>query len=314
MNKSVSIIIPVKNGGAKFVKCISSISKVIQNYPGRVEIIIVDNGSKDNTIEISKSHHAKIIQKPELTIAGLRNYGARIAQNDVCAFVDADIVVDQNWLINAMKYFKDDNNVCVGASPFPPNDATWVSKTFHLLVEYRGKKSYSRKWLATANMFVKREVFWSLRGFNEDLKTCEDVDFGYRLSSQYGIIYDRDIVCYHLGEISTLKELFFKELWRGKDNFQSLRLHQFTMKEIPSVMIPLFHILICMSLVILPLINIKYFYIALILLLLPSLVISSIVVKKLGCYTQLLKLFIVYFIYTMARGLSLLYNKKEGKP
>src|SRR5690554_8159777 len=75
----VSLIIPVKNEGCYIRNCLDSIFDV--HYPkDRMEVILVDNGSEDNTIELASQYPVRIISAPGLRIGAVRNRGAAAAR------------------------------------------------------------------------------------------------------------------------------------------------------------------------------------------------------------------------------------------
>ena len=98
---SVSIIIPALNEARMIGKCLDSLTQL--DFPrDHFEVILVDNGSTDDTIKIARSFtdrlRLRILQKKGVRISGLRNLGAREAQGEVVAFLDADCLAPSNWL------------------------------------------------------------------------------------------------------------------------------------------------------------------------------------------------------------------------
>jgi hypothetical protein len=81
------------------------------------------------------------------------------------------------------------------------------------------------EWLGSGNMFLRRDLFERLGGFDTTLEACEDVDLCRRVrGSGYEIVADAGIRSTHYGDPPTLKKLFLSELWRGRDNLRvSLR-------------------------------------------------------------------------------------------
>ncbi len=239
MNCKVSVIIPAKNEEEMIGDCLSALRN-IDFPPDAYEIILVDNGSEDTTVDIAKSHGSKVFSLPGVTISALRNYGAAKATGEILAFIDADEVVARDWLKNALSAFDDPKIACVGSTPGIPDGATWVEKAWYMQIETRASRAM-RSWLASMNMIVRENIFKEMGGFNERLLTCEDVDFGYRLSERYKILEDKSIAAVHLGEAKTLLQFFRKEMWRGKSNFAGVREHGLIFQEIPSLLIPLFY-------------------------------------------------------------------------
>ena len=234
----VSIIIPAYNEEKNLPACLDSISKL--NFSKEdLEVILVDNGSIDRTLEIAESFGAITLSDDSMNVSGLRNYGVKHSSGDILAFVDADCVVSQDWLKNSLPYFNLNNVAAWGAPPTLPENATWVQQTWYI-VRQKEKQVQEVSWLETMNLFVRKNQFVAVGGFNETLVTCEDVDLCYRIRKYGKIISDSRLVVIHHGEASTLSAFFKKELWRGRSNLKGLRSHGLSLKEIPSLLIPFY--------------------------------------------------------------------------
>jgi GT2 family glycosyltransferase len=239
-----SIIIPAKNEEKNIGKCLDSIYGMDFPVEG-FEVLVVDNGSSDRTVEIAKSRGATVFEKPGFTISGLRNFGGSQARGQILAFLDADCTVSADWLTEASRYSANHEISCFGGPPGVPQDATWVQKAWFKI---REKKDMVEEvqWLESMNMFVPRPIFASVGGFNEDLVTCEDYDLSLRLQPLGKIIADRRIVAVHHGEAADLRHFFRKEYWRATSNFQGIKSHGFRWSEIPSLVIPLIYCLLAL--------------------------------------------------------------------
>jgi len=233
-----SIIIPAYNEEKYLPLCLDSIHNL--NYPKeKYEVIVVDNGSTDRTREIAANRGATVLQDRAANVSGLRNYGAREAKGDVLAFLDADCLVTNDWLICAAKYH-DDMDISVWGSPTtPPEDSTWVQRTW-FFVRMKKQDVMDVQWLESMNLFVRKSQFFEIRGFNEQLVTCEDVDLSYRMSRMGRIVADKHISAVHLGEAGTMREFFRKELWRGQSNLKGAFSHGISLKELPSLVVPVY--------------------------------------------------------------------------
>lgn len=117
MMNTVSIIIPTKNGGDIFKQVLKQL--VIQKNIESYEIIVIDSGSKDNTI-----NHVKTVQKiydniileeipsSEFGHGKTRNYGATIAKGEFLVFITQDALpYDENWLSEMIKPFLLDEKI-----------------------------------------------------------------------------------------------------------------------------------------------------------------------------------------------------------
>jgi len=232
----VAFVIPARDEALSIGRCLEAINSC-EKQDWSIEIIVLDNGSEDETVKIAKSHGAKVIDLPDVNISTLRNSGAAATDASYIGFIDADIIISHDWLIHCMREISREGVGMVGFSPRIPTDSTWVTRTWHLQIS--GREDYAqRMWLGSANIMVNRSAFLEVGGFDETLETCEDVDLGYRMSQQYKIQSDKRIHAIHLGETSTLKEFFNKEVWRGRSNYAGLSRHGIETSEIPSLVQP----------------------------------------------------------------------------
>lgn len=236
-----SIIIPAKNEEKNIQNCLQSIAAV--NYPkDKYEVLLIDNGSMDRTVDVAKSFGVTVSVQPELTISGLRNYGAKKAQGKILAFLDADCTVDANWLRAASLYLDDSEIVSFGSPAILPSGATWVQKSW-FNIRRKNQQVEEVEWHESANFFVQSEAFNAVSGFNEDLKTCEDYDLSLRLHPFGKLISDDRVIAVHHREPATISEFFHKECWRGQSNFSGLLRHGFHWHELPSLFVPVVYLL-----------------------------------------------------------------------
>lgn len=111
MKNKVSIIIPVYNAENYIAKCIESVLE--QSYKN-IEIIVVNDGSKDNSLTILKkfgsfSKKIVIIDKKNSGVSETRNKGIEVASGDFILFLDADDYLDKNYVENLLKIIKTSN-------------------------------------------------------------------------------------------------------------------------------------------------------------------------------------------------------------
>ena len=104
-SKLVSIIIPAYNVEEYLMRCIDSISN--QSYKN-IEIIIVDDGSTDNTLEVckvlaKKDKRVKVIHQENKGLSEARNAGLDIAQGEYIGFIDADDYIENRMIENLLK-------------------------------------------------------------------------------------------------------------------------------------------------------------------------------------------------------------------
>lgn len=252
-----SVVIPAKNEEANIGRCLDSILAVEWDRT-RYEIIVIDNGSSDRTVEIAVEKRATVHVQPGLTISGLRNYGVRAAHGVVVAFIDADCTVAPSWLREAARYFDRGDIACFGSPPLVPESATWVQRGWFLV---RRKKTPvgETEWLESMNMFIRRDVFLACKGFDEELVTCEDYDLCLRLRGMGAtIICDEKVVAVHHGEAANLRQFFRKERWRGISNITGVLRHGVKVSELPSLCLPVLHCLLSAALLAAPLVALQW--------------------------------------------------------
>lgn len=309
----VSVIIPVKNEEKNIGRCIEGIRSC--NYPEELyEIIVIDNGSTDNTKNIVKEFAGVILLiKEEGTIGALRNFGAMHAKGEIIAFLDGDCIPDRKWLKVGRGHLMMDKDIsCIGFTMEKPSSrASWVEKTWYKMnsgSKYKGICTV--RWLSSFNLILRKDMFLRIGGFDESIETCEDADLGFRLNKIGKLIFSDEIAIKHLGTVKTIKELFLKELWRGKGNLKSFLQNDDKMKNIASVFIPLIYIalvLLMMVFLLLYIVGIEnvtaIYLIGMLIIFLPALL--AIIKQKTYQITEILKVAFLYFIYLCARGLAI---------
>ena len=302
----ISIIIPAYNEEKFLPLCLESISNL--DWPKeQLEVIVVDNGSIDKTVEIANSYNTVVLKNDNKNVSGLRNLGAEHAKGDILAFVDADCIVNTNWLKQAQVYFSQKDIAAWGGPPDIPDQSTWVQRGWYLLRQ-KTEKVEPVDWLESMNLFTRKETFLLAGGFDESLITCEDVDFSYRISGHGKIIADQSIKVQHLGEADTLKVFIKKELWRGKGNYSGLFKHGIKIKEIPSLAMPIYFGLLLPTVFIIMVVKFSLgslFLVSLAALLPGMLTLFKVRKKKAGIIQRFQLLFLSY-IYFMVRTIAVL--------
>jgi GT2 family glycosyltransferase len=214
----VSVIVPVRNDAIRLRNCLESIRQ--SHYPREaIQLVVSDNGSTDDSAETARSLGARVVSCPRGGVAAARNAGAREADGTVFLFVDADHVVDEDWIVHAVEVLRDNPGVAaVGAPCYCPPDATWVQRAYDAN-RTRPRRLESVGWLGAGTIAVRTSAFLAVGGFDETLEACEDVAFSKALRRQgFALFGDQRLVTVHHGDPATLRALFFGELWRGRNN------------------------------------------------------------------------------------------------
>ena len=180
----ISVIIPVYNSSQTLKECLDAI---FSDSSEKSEVIVVSDNSKDNSIDIAKNYNCKIIELKENTGPGnARNVGANSATGDLLLFVDSDVVVKKDFLINTRKAFDDKSiNVIQGIYSHEPNyqnTITQYQQSFYCYYTWYEKNKYTST-LVSMCFAIRKSTFLKLNGFNTNIKkaTAEDEEFGYKL-------------------------------------------------------------------------------------------------------------------------------------
>ena len=233
----VSFIIPVRNDAARLRRCLLSIAR--DDAAGLSEVLVVDNGSTDDSVAVARAAGAKVIVITEGRVARLRNEGSTVARGSLLAFVDSDHELGAGWLAAALETMQAPDVGAAGALYVAPPDGTWVQRMYGAL---RGRTAglSETHWLGSGNLIVRREAFEALGGFDVTLETCEDVDFCERLrGAGWRLLADERLISIHHGDPATLTKLFRAERWRGRDNLTITLRHGLTLRDVPSVVAPI---------------------------------------------------------------------------
>jgi glycosyltransferase involved in cell wall biosynthesis len=239
----VSIIIPVRNDERRLANCLASLRAC--DYPReQVEIIVADNGSTDGSAQVARDAGATVLSLPGLAVAQVRNRAAQSASRELLAFVDADHEVSPEWLRSAAETLSDSRVAAAGNAYLTPPGGTWVQRIYDSFRDHREGR-FDTLWLGSGNLAVRRSVFLELGGFDETLETCEDVDLCRRIRRHdWRLMSDSGMRSVHLGDPKTLRALFLGELWRGRDNLRVSLRPPIVMSELPSIVIPIFQLML----------------------------------------------------------------------
>jgi glycosyltransferase involved in cell wall biosynthesis len=186
-----SIIIITYNGSQKIARLLNSLNLIAGND---FEVIIVNDGSNDNTVEVIKSlklkYNYKIISQDNKGRAAAKNSGASVASNDLYWFIDDDMRIDPGALnAHLTHHAAHPETISVGTQiedePLMTTDIQkykcHISNGWKLQIESAANPlSAANLYMTSANVSIPASIFNSLNGFDEKLRDAEDLDFVYR--------------------------------------------------------------------------------------------------------------------------------------
>lgn len=183
----ISLIIPTFNEEKNLPFLLDSLKK--QDFEGNTEIIVSDNNSSDKTVKLAKEAGCKVVEGGRPSEA--RNNGANEAEGNILLFVDADIVLPEDFLSNAVKEFKDKNLELAGFF-LSPREGGWILKAgyaffYNFLACFLSGDILPH---ATSIIMAKKGIHSKLKGFEESVLFGEDCFYAREGSKigKFGII------------------------------------------------------------------------------------------------------------------------------
>ena len=221
----VSVIIPVKDDAERLQACLSALAA--QTFEGPVEVIVVDNGSADPPVAAVAPHAAaRLLEEHGPSSYAARNRGAEAARGEILAFTDSDCLPDPDWLRNGVSRVLASPRDCfVGGriDTFPAvtgqPSAVEVYEMAHAFPQHLYVES---GFAATANLLVARHVFSRVGGFDVELTSGGDMEWGQRARAAGVVpVYAPDVRVAHPAR-RTLRQLLQK-LGRTAEGHAALR-------------------------------------------------------------------------------------------
>jgi uncharacterized protein (DUF362 family)/glycosyltransferase involved in cell wall biosynthesis len=209
----VSVIVPTYNSASTLNQCLRSIQE--QTYEN-IELIVVDNLSRDATAQIAKQYNAKFLSKRALR-SEARNLGADIASGQLLLFVDADMDLTPQLIQECVQVVE---RVGFDALMIPEiriGEGFWAKCRALERITYVGNP------LIESIRLVKTRVFKQVAGFDEGLEAGEDWDLHARVEDAgFRIGQVKACIRHHEGYV-TLSGLATKRYHYGKSLRSYLR-------------------------------------------------------------------------------------------
>ena len=196
----VSVVVCAYNADRTMDSCLASLKEL--NYPN-YEVIVVNDGSTDKTLEIAKSYqYIKLISQENKGLSVARNVGLAAATGEIIAYTDSDCVADLDWLTYMVAKFLSSGLSAVGGPNFPPPEDSLVPSCVaaspggptHVLLS-----DEVAEHIPGCNMAFRREALEEIGGFDPIFHAAgDDVDVCWRLQDKgYTIGFSPSAVVWH---------------------------------------------------------------------------------------------------------------------
>ncbi len=203
-----SVIVPAYQAEATVGDCVRALNQ--QTVPrARYEIIVVDDGSTDNTAEVARAAGAdQVITIENCGPAGARNAGVAVSHGELLLFTDADCEPLEAWIARISASF-DDPDVVGTKGVYKSRQKEFVARFVQL--EYEDKylrmaRQPQIDFIDTYSAAYRRDVFLANDGFDAHLRVDEDQEFSFRLSRKgYRLVFVPDAFVYHQHVTSVTK-------------------------------------------------------------------------------------------------------------
>jgi len=177
---SYSIIVPAYNEEKLLPRTLIAVKDVMDSIDMAGEVIVVDNNSDDETVNIARHYGARIVHEPVNQISRARNAGARVSTGKYLIFLDADTVITSGLLRKALANLE--CGECCGGGVLVKGDKA-LPKTMQRMLELWNFLSLKFGLAAGCFIYCLREGFEAIGGFNEKVYVSEEIWFSRKLTS-----------------------------------------------------------------------------------------------------------------------------------
>ena len=177
-NIDYSVIIPAFNEAEMIASTLKAINAAIRQTSLAGEIIVIDNDSTDETAAIAAQQGARVVHEPFRQIARARNRGAEAANGRFLIFVDADTLISEPLLSEALRLLASGRVAGGGARVNFDRPQKFVAA---VLLRVWQTISQAARLAAGCFVFCTAEGFRQAGGFDEKVFASEEIGFSFRL-------------------------------------------------------------------------------------------------------------------------------------
>jgi glycosyltransferase involved in cell wall biosynthesis len=213
----ITVAVCAHNAAATIDECLEGISNL--DYPD-YEVIVVDDGSSDDTAEIAGRHRVDLVRTENRGLSGARNTALARATGDIIAYIDSDAYPHEDWLAFLAEAYSDKSYTGVGGPNVLPPDAGDMEECvahapggpIHVLID-----DDHAEHIPGCNMSFRVDALRSVGGFDSQFRIAgDDVDICWRIQDAGGTIgYKAAAMVFHHRR-DTLSAYFRQQLNYGR--------------------------------------------------------------------------------------------------
>ena len=230
-----SIIVPAYNATHTLAPCIHALQHQT-NVPGDYEIIIVDNGSTDDTVALAQRSGVQVIHQQKRGPASARNMGIQAAKGNIVCFTDADCEPQPTWLSEIVAPLLANLEIAGCKGAYCCRQTELFARFVQLDYEDKYDILQSHEYIAFMDFYsasYRRDILLAIGKFNEQFTAAnsEDRELSYRLASAgHKMVFQRSAVVCHL-HTDNFKDYVTKKMRNGYWTVLAVRHFSARMKD-----------------------------------------------------------------------------------
>jgi len=207
-NPKISVIIPAKDAALTISAALHSLKhQKGLTFGDDYEIILVDDGSQDQTAQIAEEFGIKVIRQPNAGPAAARNTGVRHASGEWVVFTDSDCIPGEDWLSQMIAPFENPEIIAVKGA-YLCKEKGFVPRFVQQEFEHKYqalRKKPNIDFIDTYSAAYRKDIFTENGGFDSrfPVPSVEDQEFSFRLARKgYTMVFQPDARVYHRHDLT----------------------------------------------------------------------------------------------------------------
>ena len=217
-----SLIIPAYNAGKSISTCLESALRQSISID-RYEVIVVDDGSNDNTAEIVSNYPVKMVKQHNQGPAAARNRGAMMSRGEILVFTDSDCELSLDFLENIIAPFENNPKIVGVQGSYKTKQNEFMAQFGQVEIETRYRRMDKTEYIDFIGTYAAaydKRIFWQFGGFDKGFRLAsgEDTEFSYKLhEAGYKMVFESKAIVFHQHPnklTNYLKTKLYRGYWR----------------------------------------------------------------------------------------------------